>query len=128
MEYLQPGQYLHYIRQFVDKGDVVEVEKDVPDVRKDALLEYLSDIMHNPLIQAKVLSSRLVGQIFYETVGRFVLECLHAENLQTNVLVLNGDRWRRQENGLSRRRGILGSHSSMVLEISMKRTDSTLTS
>lgn len=80
MEYLQPGQYLHYIRQFVDKGDVVEIEKDVPDVRKDYLLEYLSDIMHNPLIQAKVLSSRLVGQIFYETVGRFVLECLHAEN------------------------------------------------
>ena len=75
--HLQPGNYIHLIRKFVDKGDVLGIETDVPDVKRDPILEYLSDIMNNPLIQAKVLSSRLVGQIFYETVGRFVLECLH---------------------------------------------------
>ena len=75
--HLQPGNYIHLIRKFVDKGDVFGIETDVPDVKRDPILEYLSGIMNNPLIQAKVLSSRLVGQIFYETVGRFVLECLH---------------------------------------------------
>ena len=75
--HLQPGNYIHLIRKFVDKGDVLGIETDVPDVKRDPILEYLSDIMNNPLIQAKVLSSRLAGQIFYETVGRFVLECLH---------------------------------------------------
>ena len=75
--HLQPGNYIHLIRKFVDKGDVLGIETDVPDVKRDPILEYLSGIMNNPLIQAKVLSSRLVGQIFYETVGRFVLECLH---------------------------------------------------
>ena len=79
MPHLQPGNYLHLIKRFVDKGDVFEIEKDVPDSHSDAILEYLSDIMHNPFIQAKVLSNRLAGQIFYETVGRFVLECLHKE-------------------------------------------------
>lgn len=79
MPHLQPGNYLHLIKRFVDKGDVFEIEKDVPDIQPDAILGYLSDIMHNPFIQAKVLSSRLAGQIFSETVGRFVLECLHKE-------------------------------------------------
>ena len=79
MPHLQPGNYLHLIKRFVDKGDVFEIEKDVPDIQPDAILGYLSDTMHNPFIQAKVLSSRLAGQIFYETVGRFVLECLHKE-------------------------------------------------
>ena len=71
-----PGR-LAPLAKFVDKGDVLGIETDVPFVKGDPILEYLSDIMNNPLIQAKVLSSRLAGQIFYETVGRFVLECLH---------------------------------------------------
>ena len=78
-ELLQPGDYLHLIRLFVNKGDVFSIETDVPEMKRDYILEYLASIMNNPLIQAKVLSSRLAGQIFYETVGRFVLECLHAE-------------------------------------------------
>lgn len=77
--HLQPGNYLQLIKRFVDKGDVFEIEKDVLDIQHDAILEYLSNIMHNPFVQAKVLSSRVAGQIFYETVGRFVLECLHKE-------------------------------------------------
>ena len=76
-ELLQPGDYLHLIRLFVNKGDVFSIETDVPDVKRDYILEYLASVMSNPLIQAKVLSSRLAGQLFYETVGRFVLECMH---------------------------------------------------
>ena len=77
--HLQPGEYLHLIKLFVDKGDVVEMKDDVAVFQQDELLVYLAEIMRHPFIQAKVLSSRLAGQIFYETVGRFVLECLHAE-------------------------------------------------
>ena len=84
--HLQPSNYLQLIKRFVDKGDVFEIEKDVLDIQHDAILEYLSNIMHNPFVQAKVLSSRVAGQIFYETVGRFVLECLH------NVSVVNVDK------------------------------------
>lgn len=119
--YLQPGHYLHLIRQFVSKGDVVEIEKDVPDVRKDYLLEYLSDIMHNPLIQAKVLSSRLVGQIFYETVGRFVLECLHAENFANQrVSGERGQMEKTREWAIQKRRD---SWPSLIAEIGDKHEE-----
>lgn len=74
---LQPGDYLQLLKLFVDKGEVLSIEKGVPYPNHDPILDYLSEIMNNPLIQAKVLSSRLVGKIFYETVGRFVLECMH---------------------------------------------------
>lgn len=74
---LQPGDYLQLLKLFVDKGEVLSIEKDVPYPNHDPILDYLSEIMNNPLIQAKVLSSRLAGKIFYETVGRFVLECMH---------------------------------------------------
>ncbi|MGX8683400.1 MAG: hypothetical protein ACSW77_06260, partial [Bacteroidales bacterium] len=61
---LQPGDYLQLLKLFVDKGEVLSIEKDVPYPNHDPILDYLSEIMNNPLIQAKVLSSRLAGKIF----------------------------------------------------------------
>ena len=63
--HLQPGEYLHLIKLFVDKGDVVEMKDDVAVFQQDELLVYLAEIMRHPFIQAKVLSRRLAGQIFY---------------------------------------------------------------
>ena len=81
---LHLNDYLYYIRRFVEIGDVLEIEKDVAvefawKLYKDPLLGYLSKLMNDPLVQSFVLSSKLAGQVFYETVGRFVAECLHAE-------------------------------------------------
>ena len=78
------NDYLYYIRRFVEMGDVLEIEKDVAiefawELYDDPILRYLSKLMSDPIIQAAVLSSKLAGQVFYETVGRFVAECLHTE-------------------------------------------------
>jgi uncharacterized protein with von Willebrand factor type A (vWA) domain len=78
------NDYLYYIRRFVEIGDVVEMEKDVVveiawKLYEDPILGYLSKLMNDPIVQSVVLSSKLAGQIFYETMGRFVAECLHAE-------------------------------------------------
>ena len=79
------NDYLYYIRRFVEIGDVLDVEKEVAVeyswmLYNDPILGYLGKLMNDPVVQAAVLSSKLAGQIFYETVGRFVAECLHAED------------------------------------------------
>ena len=81
---LTPYNYLHFIKQFVETGDVVDIEKDVAvdwdwKIYYDPILHYLHRVMSDPLVQSIVLSSKLAGQIFYESTGRFVAECLHAE-------------------------------------------------
>ena len=81
---LTPHNYLHFIKQFVETGDVVDIEKDVAvdwdwKIYYDPILHYLHRVMSDPLVQSIVLSSKLAGQIFYESTGRFVAECLHAE-------------------------------------------------
>lgn len=78
------NDYLYFIRRFVEIGDVLDAEKDVAVentwlLYNDPILGYLSRLMSDPVVQAAVLSSKLAGQIFYESVGRFVAECLHAE-------------------------------------------------
>ena len=78
------GDYLRFIRRFVEIGDVLDVERDVAvefswEMYADPVLRYLGRLMSDPVIQSAVLSSKLTGQVFYETVGRFVAECLHAE-------------------------------------------------
>lgn len=82
---LSLNDYLYYIRRFVEIGDVLEIEKDVAvefawKLYDDPILGYLRKLMNDPVVQSAVLSSKLVGQIFYETVGRFVAECIHTED------------------------------------------------
>ena len=79
MSKINTAYYLHLIKQFTDRGDVFTLDfKETPEL-KDPILLYLHHIMSDPLIQSKVLSSRLAGKIFYETIGKFVLDCLHRE-------------------------------------------------
>ena len=77
-----PTDYLTVLDRFVTNGDVFEfetsVQMDFPRaIDFDPILVYLQKLMKDPLIQSKVLGSRLAGKVFYEVVGRFVLECLH---------------------------------------------------
>jgi uncharacterized protein with von Willebrand factor type A (vWA) domain len=77
-----PTDYLTMLDRFVINGDVFEFENsvqiDVPRaIYYDPILVYLQRLMQDPLIQSRVLGSRLAGKVFYEVVGRFVLECLH---------------------------------------------------
>lgn len=76
-----PTDYLTLLKRFVTNGDVFEFETDVypPPTTFDPLLVYLQKLMKDPLVQSKVLGSRLAGKVFYETVGRFVLDCLHTQ-------------------------------------------------
>lgn len=76
---LSPSFYLSLVEQFVKTGEVVEIETTVQVDQQwkmyyDPVLHYLHDIMSDPIIQYRVLSSKIAGKIFYETIGRFVLE------------------------------------------------------
>lgn len=73
-----PNDYLILIDRFVKYGDVFGIEEGVAgDYHIDPLMLYLRGLMNDPFIQSKVLSSKLAGKVFYEVLGRFVLECLH---------------------------------------------------
>ncbi len=87
-----PTDYLTLLDRFINLGDVFEfetsVQMDFPRaIKKDPILEYLQHLMKDPLIQSKVLSSRLAGKVFYEVVGRFVLECLHDQNFINQMAI-----------------------------------------
>ena len=87
---LSPSFYLSLVEQFVRTGEVVEIETTVQVDQQwkmyyDPVLHYLHHIMSDPVIQYRVLSSKIAGKIFYETVGRFVLECLHSEQFLNQI-------------------------------------------
>ena len=81
---LSPNSYLRFIERFVEIGDVVDIETDVGvdwawKMYDDRILAYLHRLMNDPLVQSVVLSSKLAGKIFYESVGQFVIDCLHEQ-------------------------------------------------
>lgn len=43
----------------------------------DPMLKYLTQLMSDPEIKVKVLSSRLSANVFMATVGRFIVDCIH---------------------------------------------------
>lgn len=74
-------EYLSLLEQFVKTGEVFDFVtlRDPVSARKSPILVYLHKLMNDPMTQAKVLSSRLAGKVFYETVGKFVVDCHHQE-------------------------------------------------
>lgn len=73
--------YLKIIDNFVVCGDIPSTEDNdnIPKWNKqsDPLLDYLMKLMQDPDTCMKVLGSKLCGRVFYTTVGRFIIDCLH---------------------------------------------------
>lgn len=74
--------YLKMLEIFCDTGEIagrgVAWPEDEPwREYDDPLLKYLTKLMSDPEIKAKVLSSRLCAKVFLTTVGRFVVDCIH---------------------------------------------------
>ena len=87
-----PTDYLTILDRFVTNGDVFEFENSVQmDFARtnsyDPILVYLQRLMKDPLIQSRVLGSRLAGKVFYEVVGRFVLDCLHDQRFINQMAI-----------------------------------------
>ena len=87
-----PTDYLTMLDRFVTNGDVFEFENSVQmdfprAINYDPILVYLQRLMKDPLIQSRVLGSRLAGKVFYEVVGRFVLECLHDQRFINQMAI-----------------------------------------
>ena len=87
-----PTDYLTMLERFVTNGDVFEFETNVQmdfprAINYDPILLYLQRLMKDPLIQSRVLGSRLAGKVFYEVVGRFVLECLHDQKFINQMAI-----------------------------------------
>ena len=78
------GDYLKLLENFVRNGEQPEMETDVLtdypwQMYDDPILRYIVEVTHDAMIQARVLTSKMAGKVFYETMGRFVVDCLHEE-------------------------------------------------
>lgn len=74
--------YLKMLEIFVDSGDLVGYGEPLSADRPwqdypDPMVAYLVRLMSNDEIKVRVLGDRLCGKIFYTTVGRFVVDCVH---------------------------------------------------
>ncbi|MCR4852664.1 MAG: kinase [Prevotella sp.] len=81
---LTAGEYLKLLENFVKSGEQPEIEADVLtdypwQMYDDPILRYIVEVTHDPMIQSRVLTSKMAGKIFYESMGRFVIDCLHEE-------------------------------------------------
>ena len=81
---LTAGEYLKLLENFVKNGERPEIETDVLtdypwEMYNDPILRYVVEVTHDPIIQARVLTSKMAGKVFYETMGRFVVDCLHEQ-------------------------------------------------
>ena len=85
---LTAGEYLKLLENFVKNGELPEIETDVLtdypwQMYNDPILRYIVEVTHDPMIQSRVLTSKMAGKVFYETMGRFVVDCLHEEKFCT---------------------------------------------
>ena len=44
---------------------------------KDPMLQYLARLMSDAEVKVRVLSSQMCAKIFFTTVGRFIVDCMH---------------------------------------------------
>lgn len=75
-------RYLKMLEIFVETGEIagrgVAWAEDEPwREYSDPLLQYLARLMSDDSTKMLVLGDRLYGKIFYATVGRFIVSCVH---------------------------------------------------
>lgn len=74
-------RYLKLLDNFCKTGQVCPPEPDVSampwDKREDPLEEYLLCLLGEEKYGNQVANSKLRGKVFYDTVGKFVVECVH---------------------------------------------------
>ena len=75
-------RYLKMLEIFVETGEIagkgVAWAEDEPwREYSDPMLQYLVRLMSDAKTKAMVLGDKLCGKIFFSTVGRFVVDCIH---------------------------------------------------
>ena len=79
--------YLKLLYDFCQNGQVPVVSKGIDDdkpwlKKDDPLLDFLLSLMRERHYQQQMLHSRLRAKVFYSSVGKFVMECVHYEDFQ----------------------------------------------
>lgn len=74
--------YFRMLEVFCDTGEIagrgVAWPEDEPwRAYSDPMLQYLSKLMSDPEIKYRVLSSLTCSKVFFTTVGRFIVDCMH---------------------------------------------------
>ena len=75
-------RYLKMLEIFVETGEIagkgVAWAEDEPwREYSDPMLQYLVRLMSDAKTKAMILGDKLCGKIFFSTVGRFVVDCIH---------------------------------------------------
>lgn len=87
--FMDVRRYLKMVELFVTSGEVPDgkeflLSPDRPWLNDDdPLLNYLIGLMKDPAVQAKVIGSKAAGKLFFSTVGRFIVDCLHATEFES---------------------------------------------
>lgn len=74
--------YFGMLDYFCETGEIagqgVAWPEDEPwRAYKDPMLQYLAKLMSDPEVKTRVLSSRMCAKVFFTSVGRFVVDCMH---------------------------------------------------
>ncbi len=74
--------YFNMLNHFCETGEIagqgVAWPEDEPwRVYKDPMLQYLAKLMSDPEVKVRVLSSQMCAKVFFTTVGRFIVDCMH---------------------------------------------------
>lgn len=76
-------KYLKMVELFIDKGHVPRLDSHLTQDRPwenheaDPLMECITTLMTDRLIQQKVLPSKIRREVFYTKVGQFINDCVH---------------------------------------------------
>ncbi len=83
--------YFNMLNHFCETGEIagqgVAWPEDEPwRAYKDPMLQYLAKLMSDPEVKVRVLSSQLCAKVFFTTVGRFIVDCMHHQQFLSQSL------------------------------------------
>lgn len=64
----------------------------------DPMLQYLAKLMSDPEVKARVLSSLMCAKVFFATVGRFIVDCMHHQAFLSQTLRVEARQMKEVEN------------------------------
>lgn len=96
------SEYFKMLDIFCETGEIagkgVAWPEDEPwREYEDPMLQYLTKLFSDPEVKARVLSSRMCAKVFYTTVGRFIVDCMHRQNFLSQSLRVEAQKMKEVE-------------------------------
>lgn len=95
--------YFSMLNYFCETGEIagqgIAWPEDEPwREYKDPMLQYLARLMSDPEVKVRVLSSQMCAKIFFTTVGRFIVDCMHHQAFLSQTMRVEANKMGEVEN------------------------------